>query len=257
MNIRNKQWYGWTPDLPDPNDFRYKVSQPVFTLKSSDLIKEYDLYRTSPCYNQGNLGSCTGNGIAFIDQVLFLKDHKEFMPARLFIYYGERRIEGTINYDSGAQIRDGIKVLNQVGVCAENLVPYNIQDFRNKPSNAAYYEASRHKIKEYTRLDNRNLAELVDCLNQGFPFVFGFTVFSSFESEAVAKTGIMPIPLPGEAMLGGHCTVAVGFNADTNMFTVRNSWGTDWGIQGYFQMPASFMINPSYVSDCWMITKRS
>lgn len=248
------KWYGWKPDLPDPNDFKYKISKPDIELTSVDLVKEFDLHKSSPCYNQGNLGSCTGNGVGFLIQFNLLKQ-EAFMPARLFIYYNERIIEGSVNYDSGAAIRDGIKVVNKLGVPDEKYVPYIIQDFRKRPSVEAFKAALQNKAVMYQRLDNTNKHQLVDCLKQGFPFVFGFTVFTSFESQEVAKTGVLNLPANSEQVLGGHCVVCVGYNADSDRFIIRNSWGTDWGQEGYFTMPAAFMTNPQLVSDVWMITK--
>ena len=46
-----------------------------------------------------------------------------FMPSRLFIYYDERAIEHTIDSDSGAQIRDGIKSVGKLGDCPEAECP--------------------------------------------------------------------------------------------------------------------------------------
>ena len=255
MVVRNIQWYGWKPDFPDPRDFRYKVVQPQRELKSVSLITEYDLYNTSPCYDQSTIGSCTGNGIGFTEELNFIKVGRRFMPARLFIYYNERLKEDSVQYDSGAQIRDGVSTLVEFGVCDEKFVPYNIADFRNKPSLLAYAEAIKHIAIEYRRIDNTNIVELVDCLSQGYPIVFGFTVFNSFESTQVAKDGIVGLPIPGEPVMGGHCCVIVGFDAEAQTFTIRNSWGTDWGIKGYFTMPVSYITNGQLASDFWMVTK--
>jgi len=68
-------------------------------------------------------------------------------------------------------------------------------------------------------------------------FVFGITVYESFESAAVSKTGKMPMPKPSEKVLGGHAVLAVGYDDAAQRFIVRNSWGKGWGVQGYFTMP--------------------
>jgi C1A family cysteine protease len=83
-----------------------------------------------PVYDQGALGSCTGNALA----CAFEYDDKNiFQPSRLFIYYNERNIEGTVSSDSGALISDGIKSLETYGVCPETLGPYDISKFADKP----------------------------------------------------------------------------------------------------------------------------
>jgi C1A family cysteine protease len=91
------------------------------------------------------------------------------------------------------------------------------------------------------------------CLAENYPFVFGFTVYQSFESETVAGTGIVPMPSPGEAVVRGHCVVAVGYDDTQRTFIIRNSWGTDWGIKGYCMMPYEYLLNPQLASDFWTI----
>ena len=81
--------------------------------------------------------------------------------------------------------------------------------------------------------------------------VFGFTVYQSFESEEVAKTGIMSMPKKSEKVLGGHAVAAVGFNE--NSFIIRNSWGEQWGENGYFYMPNEFITNNNLANDFWVV----
>jgi C1A family cysteine protease len=86
-------------------------------------------------------------------------------------------------------------------------------------------------------------------LSAGFPIIFGFTVYSSFESDAVATTGMVPMPMPNEEVEGGHCTVICGHNDAVRLYTVRNSWGVGWGDQGYFYMPYEYVEDPDLASD--------
>jgi C1A family cysteine protease len=129
--------------------------------------------------------------------------------------------------------------------------PYNIARFAVKPSAAAYRDGLDHKIKSYHRLDT--LTDMKTCLASGFPFVFGFAVYDSFESSAVAKTGVVPMPSAGEGYLGGHAVCAVGYSDATQRLLVRNSWGSDWGMSGYFTMPYDYVSNRSLSDDFWTI----
>src|SRR5207237_1251822 len=69
--------------------------------------------RCPAVYDQGCLGSCTGNGIAGALQYGQggQRQADVFKPSRLFIYYNERTIEGTVDEDAGAMLRDGIKTV--------------------------------------------------------------------------------------------------------------------------------------------------
>lgn len=245
--------YGWIPDKPDHRDFLFKVRRPV------DLPAKVDLRdMDSPVFDQFDLGSCTGNAISAAYHFSMRKQAEDeiFVPSRLFIYYNEREMEGTIPYDSGAMIRNGIKSIGKTGVCDETIWPYVVDRFAVKPFGECYEQATRNRAVKYERLRN-SLRELKTCLALGLPFVFGFSVYESFESKAVAKTGVMPMPAKREKSLGGHAVMAVGYDDSAQRFIVRNSWGDRWGDKGYFHMPYDFMTDPRFCADFWCIQKVS
>jgi C1A family cysteine protease len=206
-----------------------------------------------PVYDQGHLGSCTANaiGAAFeFDQVK--EGYKDFMPSRLFIYYNERAMEGTIDTDSGAMIRDGMKSVAKVGVCAEDTWAYDISKFTEKPPTKAYTEAKKHQALIYKRVIP-TLHQLQGGLAAGYPIVFGFSVYESFMSPDVAKTGEVPLPPRNEQLIGGHAVVAIGYDDKIQRFIVRNSWGKGWGKKGYCTMPYGYLTDPQLARDFWAI----
>src|SRR5476649_1735635 len=143
--------YGWIPDLPDQRDIIFSAQRDALAVTPAlvDLRSQ-----CPPVYDQGQLGSCTANGIggAIEFEQMKQKSATIFAPSRLFIYYNERVIENTVSSDSGAQIRDGIKTVAQQGACAETLWPYVIANFAEKPPAAAYSAALQSKVKLYQRL---------------------------------------------------------------------------------------------------------
>jgi len=244
--------YGWHPDLPDQRDLPYCAPKALRLPPSADLRP-----LCSPVEDQGQLGSCTAN--ALVGALELLENKAKAAPfadlSRLFIYYNERVLEHSVASDSGAQIRDGVKSLAKLGACREALWPYAIAKFAAKPSPACYADAAKRLISAYRRLNG--LAQMRACLASGFPVVFGFTVYASFESAAMAKTGIMPMPKKGEAVLGGHAVLAVGYDDKAGRLLVRNSWGPAWGQQGYFTMPYAYVQTPGLASDLWTIETES
>jgi len=242
--------YGWIPDVPDQRDHLY--SAPAQYLKA--LPASTDLRpKCPPVYDQGALGSCTANAIAGAIEFDRLKQKlSDFVPSRLFIYYNERAIEGTVPIDAGAMIRDGIKSVASDGVCPEPEWPYDITKFARKPTAKCYADARLDRAVSYQSLI-QDLNQMKGCLASGYPFVFGFTVYESFESDTVKKSGHAPMPKWNERPVGGHAVIAVGYDENRQWFVVRNSWGLRWGMKGYFTMPYAYFIQPGLARDFWTI----
>ena len=242
--------YGWMPDLPDARDHLYAAPPEFLTA----LPPQVDLRGQCPAvYDQGQLGSCTANAIGGAFEFDLLRQKAaDFMPSRLFIYYNERVMENTVNSDAGAQIRDGIKSVAKQGVCPESELPYDIAQFAVQPLAQCYTDALNHRVTSYQRVA-RLLNQLKGCLAHGNPFVFGITVYESFESDQVATTGEVPMPAAGEQVLGGHAVMAVGYDDSQQRFTVRNSWGSGWGMAGYFTLPYAYLTERGLSSDFWTL----
>ena len=238
--------YHWVKDKVDTRDHPYQL-----TNKTQSNIVDLRQY-CSLIENQGNLGSCTGNAIAGAIELLHKRQNRTLDISRLFIYYYERMFIGTVNYDSGAYIRDGIKACYTYGAPTENLWPYNISKFRTVPPKEALIDAAKRKVTSYQRA--ADFKAVIDAITSGYPVTIGFSVYSSFDSPTVAKTGIMPYPdTSKERLLGGHAVLLVGYNKNNNTFIARNSWGTNWGDRGYFYMPFQVIQNNSMSSDFWVI----
>lgn len=255
---------GWVRDLPDPRDHVY--SAPLQLLQQ--LPQSVDLRpQCPPVYDQGQIGSCTANAIAGAIQFDRLKSGEQpgFVPSRLFIYYNERAMEGHTGYDSGAQIRDGIKSVTQLGVCPETEWPYDDTPATSdggpfppgardgeKPTPQCYQDALRYRAVQYRRLYQLQ-SQLKGCLAEGYPFVLGITVFPSFWSADGQQAVVTPLPSANEAPVGGHAVLAVGYDNAKGWFIVRNSWGPTAADQGYFYLPYEYALDGQLASDFWTI----
>lgn len=240
--------YGWIRDIPDHRDYLYKSIKPKIKLPESVDLRHF----CSTVETQGRLGSCTACAMAGNLEFLDNKPNFKYSDvSRLFIYYNERALRDNEDYDSGASLRDGIKTLKKTGYCLESLWPYIVSRFDIKPPTRCYIQANLHRIKSYHRI--YTLTEMLVCLAQGYPFVFGFAVYESFQSEQTAKSGKVVMPKKGERMLGGHAVLAVGYDQKEKRFLVRNSWGIKWGMRGYFTMPYEYA--ETLAADFWTIRK--
>ena len=244
--------YGWKPQLPDVRDHQFVPK----TVQSLKLAPHIDLRNNfmPVVVDQGQLGSCVSNAVAGLFEYTTNKQKlPDFAPSRLFIYYNGRVIENDVPQDNGLTVRDGVKVVKNQGVCPEVDWTYDITAFASQPTPTDYQIALSTKISAYaTVAQTMNTLKLT--LSEGYPIVFGFTVYDSFESDAVAASGVVPMPSPTESVLGGHCVLIVGYDDPSQRFICRNSWGTSWGMSGYFTIPYSYVANPNLASDFWIIT---
>lgn len=255
MTIRKVQRYGWKPDRPDHRDLIMRL--PV--AHQAPLPAQADLRGPlmPDIYDQGSVGSCTGNSAAAAVQYERRKQGlaPDFVPSRLFIYYNARSYEGDTDQDAGAEIRDAIAGVVQYGAPPETDWPYDVAQVTTAPSGQAFNAGQLDLALQYVRVP-QGVWNLKQCLAQAQPVVFGFSVYESFESDAVAQSGAVPMPGPDEEMVGGHAVLLVGYNDIAQRWTVRNSWGPGWGMAGYFTMPYQYLApSAGLASDFWVIEK--
>jgi C1A family cysteine protease len=223
------------------------VSMPL-TLASSFIISPLP-----KIIDQGNLGSCTANAFYYT----IMKQTNDKVPiSRLYLYANCRCIDNTpLNQDDGTTVRTVCKAILNYGACLETVYPYITNNYANLPSLLSYQSAKRFKTFTYIFIQ-QNLASIKSALTTyKTPIVFGFMVYTSFMSSAVAATGIVPMPdTTREQLEGGHCVTIVGYNDANQRFTCANSWGTSWGNKGYFYLPYNYVTNPNLASDFCVTT---
>lgn len=220
-----------------PADFRdYIYARTHIPLRESVDLRKW----ASAVENQGHLGSCIGNAtVGAYELLLNQLDPAKFQDlSRLFVYYNARLLEGTVDEDVGAFVRDGIKSLTVYGVCAESIWPYNIKNYAISPSDTSYQDAKSRNIKNYFRING--LQDMLDALNNNKPIVIGLSVYSGFEAMDFNTTYILPMPAADESPLGGHAMVIVGYDLVKSQLLARNSFGEQWADHGYCWIPFDY-----------------
>ena len=262
---RSHQWYGWIPSLPHQRPKLCYIPRLGTVLPTTQDNRD----RTIAYFDQLALGSCTANSLSRHLMLLLKKQGAPvFVPSRLMLYWLERSIEGTVDSDSGAIGSDGVAAMKETGVCPETMWPYDITQFTVKPPQPCFDDATKHQLLQSIEVP-QNDAGVRGCLADGYWVSYGFSVGSSFESDSVSTTGIVPIPAPGEKIVGGHEVLLAGYTDDihkvhsmgndlvlpdwarqiTSWGITDNSWGGDWGDKGSFYVPLSDILNPDRTSD--------
>jgi C1A family cysteine protease len=241
----NQRSFGWIKDKEDKLDYKYSDIQASVSLPSEGSVKS--LFPFLP-YDQGHLGSCVGQATAALMSAAYIKqDLPDPILSRLMIYYNARALEGVVSEDSGCTPRDAIKCAAKQGVCLEELWPYLIEKFADKPTLECYTNALNHQILSYYSV-LPNLTSIKTCITEGYPFSLGIMVYENYPRET--PTG--DFPMPNGEQIGGHDIVAIGYSDITQKVIIRNSWGEAWGNGGYGTLPYDY-ITPELIGDLWTI----
>jgi len=285
---------GWVPDLPDFRDYhidhdtiseknrkfgqKMSVKQMIDSVGVSEpeaveLSPKVDLRKwCSPVEDQGSLGSCTAQAtVAIVEYFERRAFGRHIDASRLFLYKVSRNMLHWTG-DTGAYLRTAMGALVLFGVPPEEYWPYKVEDYEVEPPAFCYAFAQNYKAINYYRLDypgisKRALEKRIKAnLRAGLPSMFGFTVFSSIEQAK--DNGEIPFPTSNETRRGGHAVVAIGYDdkikientnqggsTHTGAFLIRNSWGTEWGDEGYGYLPYAY-IREGLAIDWWSLIKQ-
>jgi C1A family cysteine protease len=273
MNEKLIVGLGWERDLPDFRDYNPRTKEVDSILKKSNSLKSaakieaaVDLTKwCSPIEDQGKLGSCTANaGVGLLEYYERRAYGRYLDGSRLFLYKVTRNLLGKKG-DTGAHLRTTMKAIALFGVPPEKYWPYNISEFDNEPSTFCYAFAGNFKAIQYYRLDpvgnstKESLDRIKTNLAAGLPSMFGFSVFSSIPKVG-ENTGDIPFPDSNDSLIGGHAVVAVGYDDKKKIrkskgaLMIRNSWGTQWGENGYGWLPYDY-VESGLAVDFWSLVQ--
>lgn len=251
---------GWIKDPHDPRDLKFSDLK---TTLAAGPSRGVDMRNTfcPPLDNQLNAGSCVGNATAGALEIIERETGVPYVKlSRLFIYYNARAAQQATDKDVGCIIRDAIQTLSILGTCSEDTWPYDVAKVTFRPSWASYREGFAHRVTKYyriTSLDDELVGDIKFALEANMPVVFGMQVYQSFLD--VGSDG--RVPMPGGLLKGGHALCIVGYDDDKinldgskGAFIVRNSWGDQWGDNGYCYIPYAY-YKTDEVGDFWVMTK--
>lgn len=253
---------GWLPDIPDFRDYTidHKDIRGMFRGAPLSALKvpgQIDLRQyCSPVEDQKTIGSCTAQAVVGLVEYFQQRALGEFLDgSRRFLYKVTRKLYG-FEGDTGAYVRGTLRALRIFGLCPEEYWKYDVDKYDDEPPAFCYAFAQAYQAVKYYRIWDGDPVKLLDQLKAslaaGLPFAFGFTVYSSIWDPAVQASGDIPFPKAGDQVEGGHAVMAVGYDESKRRFLIRNSWGTDWGQQGYGTLPYEY-VEKEISDDFWVL----
>lgn len=281
---------GWLPDFPSDKDLTATTKEVPegaarggATTAVAELIEQVgvpakretpserqDLRQwCSPVEDQQSIGSCTAQAaVGLFEYFQRRATGKHLELSRLFVYKVTRNLlhwEG----DRGAFLRSAAGAMRLFGAPPEEYWPYELKRFDEEPPAFCYSFAQSFQALQYYRLDPPNtgrddlLAGIKTHLASGLCSMFGFTVHESIGE--VEDDGKIPYPAKSERVRGGHAVVAVGYDDALTVrgmapsapetegaLLIRNSWGSEWGDEGYGWLPYRY-VRDGLAVDWWCL----
>lgn len=245
--------FGCKKETPSVDDRSFSLLKNCI----SDEVRDarYEIPEYTPVSNQLSYSSCASNATAdSIEILLGVEGKKVEQLSRLFLYYNARLMAKEEKIDSGSYIKLNMSTLVHLGVCREDSWVYSENNLFLKPSLGAYTEANDNKISGYYRVDStgpQRTQDVIHSISNSHPVVFGTVVGDDFTSLGKDHR-ICAFP---RSPIGRHAMVVVGYEIMNKrvLFKVRNSWGKEWGSDGYCWFDSSYIENPE-TQDIWVPT---
>lgn len=247
---------GYKPDKPDARDWIYKA--PPLTLPNSIDLRPF----AREIEDQGHLGSCVGNASCSALEMQAKIHGTDINLSRLFMYYNIRREFQNPVTDDGAYPRDAFKMGRLYGICTENIWPYVESEVNNQPDTSAYQAAPNNKSIRYYRIDpyvSQTIIDVKTAISNNNPVLLGMPLGEKFNNMTHdINTQNYPKVTDNygdNKIIGGHAMNICGYVNDVNKpgggyFIVENSWGSNWGDNGFWAM--SYEVAQADASDLWV-----
>lgn len=235
---------------PDPRDHVFKQSHPL-------IMKEVDLrVWDSSVEDQGSLGSCASHAMTSAYEIMVNIGYPEkFVDlSRLYVYYHTRYLEGSFLVDQGVlYLRNLMKAVNKYGVCSEILWPYLVENVTSQPTPDCYADGLKRTITEYKRLETST--DVLESLTMSKPVIIGLDIYDGFMD--VSKENPVVTDPTGQTIVGGHAMVIVGYSVDSKWYIAKNSFGVQWGDQGYCYLPFDYADTHGFEMWNFQISKQT
>lgn len=197
---------------------------------SASLPKTYNLTSLLlPIRNQGETNCCVAFSTAAAVEYkkIITKKYLDYLsPA--FIY--TNRNDPT--KDEGMDSKESINIVQTMGVATEQIFPFSNLNMSIQPN--VYDNAKNYETTGSYYITNFN--DLKIALFNNGPVIAMLPVYDTPSDVNIFWKN--PVTA-GTSVTGYHCITIVGYDNLSERLIIRNSWGTNWGINGYQLFPYS------------------
>ncbi len=250
--------------VEEPLEETYEPPKNIILPESIDLRSNFTHIK-----NQGSQGSCLAHALTSIfEYAVKLNTAKSVDLSEAFLYYNARKMDTTGDVDTttdiGSRVKPAIASLMEYGIATEELCPYNEADYTSQPSDQAYADAKTRRLIKALNV-NRTAVDIKNALAEGYPVEASFVLCPTFTDASIGGYVAMPTETEITETLSlddsqkprhsTHAMVIVGYSDKLNCFVVRNSWGEDWGDNGYCYIPYLYVDDKRLCNNACIITE--
>jgi C1A family cysteine protease len=223
-------------------------------LRNDDLPDRVDLRSSLPTIrDQGARSTCLAFAVTAAHEVIrngqsgIIEDLSEEV-----LYWGCKQVDG--DREPGSVFTSASAALMQWGQPLEELWPYNDNrddtDLSYKPPDGALDGATCFKAP--MRRIPANIQSIKTWLSRGYSVALGIILCQGFY---IPFQGTIPMPTSDEELTEGHAVLVVGYEngsvSGEGFLILRNSWGLDWGEEGYGYLPFAYV--DLYGAEAWIV----
>ena len=247
MNVQRK----YDRKIPAPLPAHRMLSRVAASLSPVIDLRSW----CGPIKDQGSEGACTAHAGTSANEWIHRRylGNSSVVFSPQYTYAKELIAQGSFPQDVGS---DGVTLCNTMianGCCELADYPY-IAGQITMPTSTQDANAAKYRMGAYHGLTGSAVALSVIGDQVPWPVEIGFTVYSSFESDAMASTGIYNPNPSNESVLGGHEVLCVGYDVGAAAtirpagcppaLLIQNSWSASWGLSGFFWMVLAVADDP-------------
>ena len=250
MNIE-KFGKGGVEQKIDLRNYRFETVVPTAGL----LPSKFEIVFGGKIKNQDGSGSCVSQATSYYAEILNFKETGEWVSLSPKFLYSQCHLN-----PMGSYVKDNMILMKSKGICTEqDLSSYEngnppTEDFMIRKQDItaqAYDESTMYEAKDYYTWGSPTL----DMYKQAIVNNNGCIIISWGNNQCWQNAEI-DLPAYRQQMVWQHGILLIGYDDSKKCFKFINSWGTEWGDNGYGYLPYEY-VTQGYVTNPFTMIDQS